>query len=219
MNPGTYRGVLCFKLLGKISFVSFCTKTFLTTRLRKKSLHPSQISFLSENRTSDHVFTILTLIDKHANCHKGKVYLYFVDFKKAFDSVWHEGLLYRIVNYGIGGHVYNLIKNLYSCKSTSAGKLNIKETESFDYSRVGRQVCVLSPMLFNLFVNELPLSFDQCLKDPITLPIGTKLNNLFYADDLSSYSFSECITVYLFYMAFRSKFKKNVKLWFFTFFH
>ena len=34
-----------------------------------------------------------TLIDKYVNCHKTKVYACFVNFRKAFDSLWHDGLL------------------------------------------------------------------------------------------------------------------------------
>ena len=47
-----------------------------------------------------------------------------------------------------------------------------------------RQGCVISPALFNLFINELPLSFDPNKCDPFTLPNGEKLNCLLYADDL-----------------------------------
>jgi hypothetical protein len=38
----------------------------------------------------------------------------FVDFKKAFDSVWHEGLYLKLLENGIGGRFYDLIKDLYS---------------------------------------------------------------------------------------------------------
>ena len=34
---------------------------------------------------------------------------FFVDFRKAFDSVWHEGLFYKLLKINIGGHFYNLI--------------------------------------------------------------------------------------------------------------
>ena len=55
-------------------------------------LHKSQIGFLPKNRTSDHLLTLRTLIDKYVHCHREKVYACFIDFRKAFDSVWHDGL-------------------------------------------------------------------------------------------------------------------------------
>ena len=51
-----------------------------------------QIGFQSGHRTADHVCTLKTLIDKHVIQNKNNtIYACFVDFKKAFDSVWHEG--------------------------------------------------------------------------------------------------------------------------------
>ena len=50
-------------------------------------LHNSQIGFLPNNRTADHVLTLHTLIDKYVHCHQEKVYACFVDLRKAFDSV------------------------------------------------------------------------------------------------------------------------------------
>ena len=47
-----------------------------------------------------------------------------------------------------------------------------------------RQGCILSPLLFNLYVNDLAFSFNNILSDPFVLPNGTKLNSLFYADDV-----------------------------------
>ena len=47
-----------------------------------------------------------------------------------------------------------------------------------------RQGCILSSLLFNLYVNDLPSAFQNTLSDPIILPDGTKLNSLSYANDL-----------------------------------
>ena len=56
-------------------------------------LHNSQIGFLPTNRTADHVLALRTLLVKCVHHHNEKNYACFVDFKKAFDLVWHDGLL------------------------------------------------------------------------------------------------------------------------------
>jgi hypothetical protein len=45
---------------------------------------------------------------------KGRLYACFVDFKKAFDSVWHEGLFKKLFRNNTSGNFYKLIKSLYS---------------------------------------------------------------------------------------------------------
>ena len=35
----------------------------------------------------------------------------FVDFKSAFDTVWHQGLLYKLKAAGVGTKFYNIIQN------------------------------------------------------------------------------------------------------------
>ena len=69
----------------------------------------------SGNFPTDHILTLKTLHDKYVNRHKnGKIYPCFVDFRKALDSVWLEGLLLKLLQNKIGGKFYDLIKNLYS---------------------------------------------------------------------------------------------------------
>ena len=107
-----------------------------------------------------------------------------MDFKKAFDSVWHEGLFLKLLENKIDGHLYNLIKSLYSSSKCAVKESKIYRTEFFSYSKGVRQGCILSPLLFNIYINELATLFDNTAADPFILPNGTKLSCLLYADDL-----------------------------------
>ena len=181
-DPTNYRGTCVSSCLGKL-FCSILNQRLYLYFEENKILHNSQIGFLPENRTADHVFTLKTLIDKYVHFHKEKVYACFVDFRKAFDSVWHEGLFYKLLKVNIGGNFYNLIKSLYYNSSCSI-RVGGNKTRSFSYSRGVRQGCILSPLLFNLYINNLPYLFENTLSDPFVLPNGTKINSLLYADDL-----------------------------------
>ena len=148
-------------------------------------LHEAQIVFLPGHHTSDHIFTLRTLIDKYVKqVSRGTLYTCFIDFRKAFDSIWHDGVLYKPLTYNIGGKFYDLIKNLYSKTKCSIKLTDSKRTPLFDYCKGVRQGCILSPMLFNLYLNEVSFLLDRKDRDPITLPNGTHLNCLLYADDL-----------------------------------
>jgi hypothetical protein len=50
----------------------------------------------------------------------------FADFKKAFDSIWHEGLLYKLMESGVGGKTYG-IKSMYT-NNKCAVKIGKKHT-------------------------------------------------------------------------------------------
>ena len=78
---------------------------------------------------------------------------------------------------------YDLIKNLYS-KSKCSIKIGLQRTEYFEYTNGVRQGCILSPMLFKLYLNKIPTLLDKMDTDPIILPDGSKLNCLLYADYL-----------------------------------
>ena len=106
-----------------------------------------------------------------------KVYACFVDFRKAFDSLWHEGLFYKLLKTNIRG-------NLYILNSTCCIKIGENKTQPFSNSRGVLQGCILSPLLFNLYLNNLPHLVENMLSDPFVLPNGKHINSLSYADDL-----------------------------------
>ena len=73
---------------------------------------------------------------------------------------------------------------MYS-KTKCAVKNGNKRSSFFDYNRGVRQGCILSPLLFNLYLDEFPRLLESSHDtDSIILPNGRPLNCLFYADDL-----------------------------------
>ena len=181
-DPSNYRGICISSCLGKF-FCLIINQQFTEFVVEKKLLHKSQIGFLRENKTSHHIFTLRTLIDKYVHKHNSKIYACFIDFKTAFYSIWHEGLFHRLLSCGIGGNMFTLMKDLYS-KSSCAVKIDNYRTSFFKYLRGVRQGCILSPLSFNLFLNELPSTLNYKITDPVIFPNGERLNNLLYADDL-----------------------------------
>ena len=70
---------------------------------------------MENHRTSDHIFTWKTLINRYVHKEpRGKIYACFVDFRKAFDSVWHNGLFHKLEKLNITGNFLSVLKNMYS---------------------------------------------------------------------------------------------------------
>lgn len=81
--------------------------TILNTRLEKIFIN---INLIDRNkRTSDHMFVLTSLIDKYTQSNSKTLHTCFIDFRKAFDKVWHLGLLYRLKINEISDRFYNVI--------------------------------------------------------------------------------------------------------------
>ena len=186
-DPDNYRGICISSALTKL------LGTMMNIRLNEfteenKVLNKEQIGFVAENRTPDHVLTMRSVVNKYVEDQKGKVktpkvYACFIDFKKAFDTVWHDGLFYKLQQIGIRGNFLETLRNMY--KNTKfAIKLGDKLTQFFPCMKGVRQGDPLSPTLFNLFLNDLfsELRSETC--DPVSLNDTDYFNALAYADDI-----------------------------------
>ena len=95
------------------------------------------------------MFILKTLIDKYCSKAGGRLYACFVDFRKAFDSVIHDGLRFKLFELGIGTEFYNIIKNMYHC-SQSCAHLGNGLIDPFKLGVGVRQGDILSPTFQNL---------------------------------------------------------------------
>ena len=117
----------------------------------------------------DHIFTLKTIVNNHLNAKKGnKVFACFIDLRKAYDSIHHEALFYKLNKNGINGSFLTLIKDLYA-KTRCAVKINRKRTDFFNYTKGVRQGCPLSPLLFNIFINGIVKCLNKVNPHPLKL--------------------------------------------------
>ena len=97
----------------------------------------------------------------------------FLDISKAFDKVWHEGLIYKLEQNGISGHLLSLMSN-YLTNRKQRVLLN-GSVSGWGLIEAGvPQGSVLGPLLFLIYINDLEK--------------GIKSEVKFFADDTSLFS-------------------------------
>ena len=181
-DPNNYRGICVGNALLKLLCILLNNR--LKTFVHNNNLiNKSQIGFQEKCRTSDHILTLKTLINKHVtDKSKQKVHTAFIDFAKAFDTIWHNGLFHKLRMKGISGNFLHLIQDMYE-NTECAVKLNSSRTNYFKCSKGVRQGCPLSPTLFNLYLNDLIDNLNNSNTSPLTLG-GEPVTCLMYADDI-----------------------------------
>ena len=112
-----------------------------------------------------------------------------MDFPRAHDSICRKRLLHRLEKIGLIGKILNMIKSIY--KSPKVSLIHQDKVSQTFLATIGlKQGDVLSTILFNIYINDLPWRLLEDSRSPDTasdIPYldDTKIKNLLFADDLA----------------------------------
>ena len=91
------------------------------------------------------------------------IYIVYLDFKKAFDSVPHQRLLCKLATYGITGNIFKWIKVFLTNRHQRERVRNHYSPMTEVLSSIP-QGSVLVNILFTIFINDLPDCVQSCCK-------------------------------------------------------
>ena len=140
----------------------------------------NQFAYKTGHSTDMCVF-ILKEIVRHYNKHRTPMYVCFLDASKAFDCVNHWKLFKVMVECKCPAFIIRLLMYWYRNQKLCV-KCDSVISKKFSVSNGIKKGGILSPKLFNIYVNVLSTSLNEkhigcCLKDKV-------INHLYYADDL-----------------------------------
>ena len=176
LNPANYRAIALLSIPGKV---------FLHILLQRMRQHTedwakeSQYGFRPGRGTVDAIYIVRQIMQK-ARERNVNMHFHFIDFKAAFDTVWRNALWKMMRAINMDEKIVKIMENLYA-ETECAIIINGPLTEWFEVKVGVRQGCLLSPTLFNIFL-EFVMSELKSLQQSLSLTQEVSFD-VRYADD------------------------------------
>ena len=94
-DPDNYPGIAISSCLSKLSSIILLNR-LIEEANKRQLIYVNQIGFQKGKRTTDHIFVPQTLIDKIVKHEKRKLFVAFIDFRKAYDSINRNDLFFKL---------------------------------------------------------------------------------------------------------------------------
>ena len=152
-NPMNYRPISLLCSISKI-FERIILKR-LQNHITNHSILPNeQFGFRQSHSTNHQAKRLVNIIqDSLRNKHSSGVVL--LDVEKAFDNVWHDGLIHKLFLLNTPVYILKLLKDYLSNRTFSV-KIMGTTSERISLLSGVPQGAVLSPTLFNIYISDIP---------------------------------------------------------------
>lgn len=155
--PQNYRPISLLPCMGKMAekVILWRLKDF---EREHDIIPPEQFGFRDGHSTTDQVLRVVEHVTDSFNRkrHTGAV---FLDVAKAFDKVWHEGLLHKLLDAGFPIGLVQIIRSYLENRKFRA-KIGTTRSTMKDITSGVPQGSILSPFLFAIFMSDVPKPVD-----------------------------------------------------------
>ena len=125
-------------------------------------MQEEQAAFRPQRQTQDHICTLRTIIDK-ALAGNRELYMAFLDISAAFDNICRTDIWKILAKRNVPKQLEQAIRAVYR-NVQGRVRLNGSETQAFNWERGVKQGDSLSPLLFNLIMDQVTKECNNKLR-------------------------------------------------------
>lgn len=172
-----------YRLIALLSHASKVMLHIIQERLRpflSPQISDEQTGFVRGKGTREHILNLRQLIEKVRE-YNVPMYICFIDYSKAFDSVKWSWLWRILDEMGVPKHLTYIVSQLYK-NSSATVRIDQTMSDPLLVNSGVRQGCILSPLLFNIYGEYIIRQVLYEYEGGVSIN-GRKISNLRYADD------------------------------------